>query len=85
VADRGVVSVTIWWPMAQTADLPGMPNYATLRNWFYRGKLPNTKRCERTNALLVDVAEVQHCVMRSGMRDTRIKCDTLQTSGIPMP
>ena len=77
--------VTIWWPMAQAPDLPGMPNYATLRNWFYRGKLPNTKRCERTNALLVDVAEVQRLVLRSSMRDTRIKCDTLQISGTPVP
>jgi hypothetical protein len=49
----------IYWPMTQAADLPGMPSYATLRNWRARGKLPSTKRCERTGVLLIDVAEVQ--------------------------
>jgi hypothetical protein len=53
----------IWWPMARAEDLPGMPSYHTIRNWYYRGKLPSTKRCERTGVLLVDVADVQRRVL----------------------
>jgi hypothetical protein len=68
----------IYWPMAQAADLPGMPSYATLRNWRARGKLPSTKRCERTGRLLVDVAEVQRQALTASICDTRMRCDTLQ-------
>jgi hypothetical protein len=75
----------IYWPMTQAADLPGMPSYHTIRNWYYRGKLPSTRRCERTGVLLIDVADVQRYILARRICGMRVKVDTLQPSGTSVP
>jgi hypothetical protein len=58
----------LWWPMAQAADLPGVPSYDVLKKWRRRGHLPSVHKCPRTGVLLVDIAEIQRRSLRMHAR-----------------